>query len=39
VQSCKQDCCDERQTFSSSPQTFASQIFAGAPLKNGWVQG
>ena len=33
VQSCKQDCCDERQTFSSSPQNFASQIFAGTPLK------
>ena len=33
VQSCKQDCRDERQTFSSSPQNFASQIFAGAPLE------
>ena len=31
--SCKQDCRDERQTFSSSPQNFASQIFAGAPLE------
>ena len=35
VQSCKQDCCDERQTFSFSPQTFASQIFAGAPFETG----
>ena len=33
--SCKQDCCDERQTFSFSPQTFASQIFAGAPFETG----
>ena len=31
--SCKQDCRDERQTFSSSPQNFASQIFVGAPLE------
>ena len=30
---CKQAVCDERQIFSSSPQTFASQIFAGAPLE------
>ena len=29
--SCKQDFCDEYQIFSFSPQTFASQIFAGAP--------
>ena len=29
--SCKQDCRDERQTFSFSPQNFASQIFAGTP--------
>ena len=31
VQSCKQDCCDECQTFSSSPQNLASQAFAGTP--------
>ena len=31
--SCKQDCRDERQTFSSSPQNLASQAFAGAPLE------
>ena len=30
--SCKQDFCDEYQIFSFSPQTFASQIFAGAPI-------
>ena len=30
--SCKQDFCDEYQIFSSSPQTFGSQIFAGAPI-------
>ena len=32
-QSCEQDRRDERQTFSSSPQTFASQIFAGTPIQ------
>ena len=31
-QSCEQDRSDKRQTFSFSPQTFASQIFAGAPI-------
>ena len=30
--SCKQDFCDEYQIFSFSPQTFALQIFAGAPI-------
>ena len=30
--SCKQDFCDEYQIFFFSPQTFASQIFAGAPI-------
>ena len=30
--SCKQDFCDEYQIFSFSPQTFASQIFAGTPI-------
>ena len=31
-QPCRQDCSDKRQTFSFSLQTFASQIFAGAPI-------